>query len=285
MRLSLKILSILLLASAIFGGAWYWTYDLFIRPKKLLEHEKTLPPPPPPLDVTLPEFEKAMAPKRQGNWIEARAALQEFVENYGDSTKLDEAREALGEVNTRLVFSPAPAPEKVLYVVRSGDVLNKVAARTRTTPELIMKANHLTGTMLRVDQKLWVPPTAFSVLISRKRDKVVLQNNGGFFKQYAIRSWPPQHGKKVASGPLPKLTGRVTGKLAWVDGQRVIFTDKGYEHASHWIQWSIPGYTLYGEPVPGDAAAQKPPAGIALAPEAMPELAALLRKNDPVTLE
>ena len=280
----MKALVILLLACAIFSGAAYFTYELYIKPDKMLREEKLLPPEPPPPDPTIPEFEKAAKVAKSGKLIEARTALESFIEHFPESTRLEDARDLLGDVNTRILFSPVPAPEKQLYIVRSGDVLNRVAAKTKSTAELIMRSNNLTGTMLRIDQKLWVPPTQFSLVISRKRNKVVLFRDGRYFKQYPIRTWPAL-ARKTTTGPPPKLTARVTERIAWYEGQRVIFTDKGYAESSHWIALSLPSYTLYGEPAAGDTKAQKPPAGIAIAPEAAAELAAMLSKNDPVSIE
>ena len=280
----MKALVILLLACAIFSGAAYFTYELYIKPDKMLREEKLLPPEPPPPDPTLPEFDKAVKVVKSGKLVESRTALEFFIEHFPESTKLDEARDLLGDVNIKIMFSPVPSPEKQLYIVRSGDVLNRVAAKTKSTAELIMRSNNLNGTMLRIEQKLWVPPTEFSMTISRKRNKVVLFRDNKFFKQYPIRSWPAL-AKKATTGPQPKLTARVTERIAWFEGQRVIFTDKGYAQASHWIALSLPSYTLYGEPAADDAKAQKPPAGIALAPEAAAELAAMLSKNDPVSIE
>jgi LysM repeat protein len=279
-----KALVILLLACAILAGGAFFTYELFIKPEKMLREEKLLPPEPPPPDPTLPEFEKALKVHKSGKLIEARTALEFFIEHFPESSKLEEARDLLGDVNTKILFSPVPSPEKQLYIVRSGDVLNRVAAKTKSTAELIMRSNHLTGTMLRIDQKLWVPPTQFSITISRKRNKIVLFRANKYFKQYPIRSWPPVSAKKAAAPPQ-KLTGRVTERIAWYEGQRVIFIDKGYNEATHWIQLSIPGYTIYGEPAPGDTKAQKPPSGIVIAPEAAAELAAMLSKNEPVSIE
>ena len=285
MRLALKALVLLLLTAAIVGAAWYYVDKLFLAPNKQIADEKLQPPPPPPPDDSLPELAKSLEIKKAGKWLEARKSLEAFVEQYPDSTKIEDARDALGEVNARIFLTPVPAPEKQIYIVRSGDVLNRVATKTKSTPELIMRANNLSTVNLRIDQKLSVPTTAFSVVISRKRNKVVLFNGGRYFRQYAIRSWPKQPAKKSPAGPPQKLTGRVLGKLSWANGQIVNFTEKAYAEASHWIQLSLPGYTLYAEPPSGDPAAHIPPSGIALPPEALPELAAVLRKNDPVTIE
>ena len=187
-RLALKTLTLLLLTAAVFGGGWFFADRLFLAPKKIIAAEKQLPPAPPPPDESLPELAKVLEVKQQQRWVEARKALEEFLVQWPDSTKLEEAREALGEVNARILFTPVAAPEKQLYIVRSGDVLTRVATRTRSTPDLIMRANNLSTHNLRIDQKLSIPTTEFTVLISRKRNKVILFNGGRYFRQYAIVS-------------------------------------------------------------------------------------------------
>lgn len=284
MRLALKILFLLLLAAAIFGAGWYFTDKLFRAPVRAMKEEKLQPPPPPPPDESLPELARVLELQKQEKWIEARTALETFCEQWPDSTKIDDAREALGAVNAHILFSPTPSPEKQLYVVKSGDVLTRVAARLKSSEELIMRANKLSTTMLRISQRLSVPPTAFSAVLSRKENKLILSNGGRFFRQYAIRSWPVAAGKGAA-GPAVKLTGRVVGKLSWADGQVVNFSDKSYAGATHWVNLSLTSFTLYSEPREGDAKAQKPVSGVALAPEAMAEIAAVLRKGDVVTVE
>jgi len=287
-----KALIILVLAAMIFGAGGYFTYEMFIHPKVALEREKELPPPPPPPDPSVPDFEKAAAVRQNGTLLEAREALSAFVEHNPQSSKIDDARDLLGDVNTAIFLSPIAAPEKEVYIVQKNDVIGRVALRMHTSAELLMRANNLQSSMLRIGQKLSVSPGEFSLVISRKTDKVVLLNKGRFFKQYAVRSWPPIHAKKAAaahkaSPPLPKQMGKVIDKLAWLNGARVLYSDKGYINATHWIQINIPGCTLYGDPVANaDAPNAKPPSGgIMLPPDAPAELAALLSKGAPVTLE
>lgn len=286
MRLALKALFLLLLAAAILGGGWYYTDKLFRAPERALKAEKLEPPPPPAPDESLPELARVLELKKQERWLEARMALETFVEQWPDSTRIEDAREALGAVNAHILLTPTVAPEKQPYVVKSGDVLTRVGARTKSTEEVIIRANKLTTTKLRIGQKLSIPPTVFSVLISRKENKVILFNGGRFFRQYAIRSWPVvAGGKKAGGGPAARLSGKVVGKLSWVNGQVVNFEDKNYAEATHWVNFSLTSYTLYGEVPEGGAKVQKPVSGVALAPEAMPEIAAVLRKGDVVTVE
>ncbi len=290
----MKVLFLIVLAIAIIGTGTFFTYEMFIRPKQELKAEKELPPPPPPPDPAVPEFERAKAVHgKSGKSNEAREALAGFVERYPESTKIDEAKDLLGEINLSLFLSPVRTPEKEVYVVKPGDVITRVANKLKVPPELLMRSNNLKGSMLMIGQKLTYAPADFSIVISRKRDKVTLLNKGLFFKHYAIRSWPPQHAKNLPvagqkAPSLPKQTGKVRDKIAWLDGQRVIFTDKGFWDADFWIDISIPGCTIYPEPdenAPETPNSKPANGGIALAAAACTELGALLSKGDAVTLE
>lgn len=288
----LKTLVILVLAAAVFGAAGYYAYELFVRPQKALQAEKALGPMAAPPDPTLPEFDKCMEVVKKGDILASRGALAGFVEHYPKSSKIDEAKNQLGELNTKIIFSPRPAPEKQVYIVRKNDVLNKVARLTRTTPEMLMRGNGLTGLILRIDQKLYYTPTEFSLVVNRKRKMVTLLNSGKFFKQYPVRDLPVAHGaagKKGAAAPPPlKLAGKVMEKIAWgANGGRLIPSDKDYASADHWITIGVPGHTLYTDPDPQTGKkANKPPAGgIGIAPEAAEELSILLTKGNPVTIE
>lgn len=290
----MKALFLIALTLAIFGTGGFVAYEMFWVPKKALEAEKAQPPPPPPPDPTVPEFEKAKAVRKTGKILEAREALTAFVERYPESSKIDDAKFLLGNINTDLWLSTRPAPEKELYIVQRGDVINRVANKLKVTPELLMRANNMEGTMLRIGQKITVGPADFSLIISRKKDKVTVLNKGRFFKQYPVLSWPAQHAKKAlpagqkAGPPAAKVVGKVRDKVAYVNGQRVIYTDKGYWSARFWIEINIAGCTLYPDPGPGvpDGPGVRPlNGGISLDQEALTELGALLSKDDPVTLD
>jgi LysM repeat protein len=287
-----KALIIFLLAVGVFGSGAYWTYELFLRPHHELQDEQAMPPEPPPPDPSLPEFEKCVALQKGNDVFEARGAFERFIEQNPQSSKIEEARDRLGGINSTIFLSPMRAPEKEEYLVKSGDVLNKVAGRLKTTPELIMRSNRLSGTMLRIGQRLIVPTGEFSMHINKRSKLVTLFNRGKFFKQYPIRTLPVAHATPPKKGapsvpPVKKFTGKVTEKIAWAAaGQRVTFAEKEYEDAVHWIVSNVSGNTLYSDPDPESGLKpNKPPTGLGLAPEHMEELAALLRKGDPVTIE
>lgn len=282
-----KALTIVFIAAIVFGGAAYYAYELFLRPAEDLKKEKLAPTTPLPPDPALPDFKAAKQKLTDGDLLGAREALTRFVEQNPYSTLIDDARDLLGGINTDLFLSTKPAPEKQVYIVRPGDVLNKVARVTKTNPDLLLRANGLTTNLLRIDQRLFYTPADFSIAVSKKRKKVTLLNFGKFFKQYAIRTMPAAGAKKGAVVP-GKQHGKIVEKIAWgPSGGRVISTDPGYAQATFWISTTIPGHTFYSDPDPSTKQEpNKPPTGgIGIAPEAAAELAALLSKGNALTIE
>jgi LysM repeat protein len=276
-----KVLVVLGLAVTIFGGAAYFGYDIFVRPHKIAEQEKSEPPPTPPPDPALPEFERCLNLKKDGKSVEAQSAFEQFVINNPNSTITGEAKKHLGELNTDLFFSATPTPDKEQYVVRPGDAIAKIERKLKTTAELIMRTNNLDNPRrLRVGQVLMVSHPDFSLVIKRKEKSVTLYNHGKFFKQYLVKVWNVPAGKST-----PPIKARVTEKVAWKDGKRVPIESKDYLGSGRWITLSMQSYTLYTESDNPALTVKPPSGGIGLEEEEAVELATLLGRNTPVTIE
>jgi LysM repeat protein len=266
-----KALIIIFLTLVVFGGAGFVGYKVFVQPQIALKKEKGLPPPPPPPDPTVPEFEKCVLIRKGGKVVEARDAFYNFIERYPESTKVEDAKNLLGELNTDIYLSTMAAPEKQVYIVQKGDVITRVASRMKTTGELIVRANNLQGPMLRIGQKLSISPSDFSLSINRKTEKVTVLSKGKFFKQYPVLEWPASLQKKMVGGkPVlqEKKVGKVTDKISWLNGTRVTFMEKGYVNSTHWIQINLTGCTMHS--IADENSQQRPPGGgIRLTPDAL----------------
>jgi LysM repeat protein len=277
----LKWLFVLFLFVVIFGGAALFTYKLFIKPESVVRAEKAAEAPPQPTpDISLPEFQAAAQLKNEGKLAEARAALTAFIQKYPSGLHVEEAKDLLGEVNTDILLSSYPSPEKQEYIVKSGDVLARIAAKLKSTPELIMRTNNLDGTMLRIGQRLLVSHPEFSLLIARKAKLVVLLDHGAFFKQYHIRH------VKLAPRQPPKMDTRVAEVMAWKNGKRVGFGTKEYINSTRWIRIGAPGYVLYSEPdaTHPETDVALPPAGLAMRAADLDELSSLVNGKTAVTV-
>src|SRR5690348_2512372 len=109
-----------LLAVAIFGSAAYFGYKIFIRPDMIMRAEKQAAAHPRPTpDISRPEFEAARKLKDEGQLVEARNAFTALIQKYPGGLHVGEAQDLLGEVNTSILLSNYPSPEKEEYIVRS----------------------------------------------------------------------------------------------------------------------------------------------------------------------
>jgi LysM repeat protein len=274
----LKAFIILALATAVFGGGAYFAYTLFIQPDQNLKKEMAFGTPPPPPDMTIPEYERILPLKQNHQWLEARAAYEHFLETYPASTKLDAAKDDLGEINIAIYFSSGASPDKDAYVIKPGDTLARIERKLKAPGDVIMRANGITDARrLRVGDTLYVPHPDFGLVIDRKAQIVTLYNHARFFKQYHPTKWnaPP------LKGSPPPVTGKVTELASFKGGQRVAFGSRDFDESSHWVQITPPGYNLFTDPAEGG---EKNGTGIALSASDMDELSALLTHGVPVTI-
>ncbi len=279
---SMKWLFVLLLALIIFGGAAWFGYNSFVKEEMAVKKEQRgeVPPAPTP-DISLPEFQAAAQLRQEGKLTEARDAFIAFIQKYPAGLHAEEARDLLGEVNVDILLSRHPSPEKMEYVVKSGDVLAKISRKLKTTPELIMRMNNMSGTMLHIGEHLLISHPDFSILIQRKANLVVLLNRGAFFKQYHVRE------AKLSPKQPSKITAKVAETMAWKGGKRVGLGSKDYISSTRWIRFAgAPGYTLYSMPDSAHPSLDQPPppVGLGLTASDVEELSSLVNNRTPVTI-
>jgi len=277
----MKWLFVLLLAVIIFGGAaWFARYSVFKQDIEVRKEERGETTPEPRVDTSLPEFQAAAQLRQQGKLLESRGALTAFIQKYPTGAHVEEAKDLLGEINIDIFLSRTPSPEKEEYVVRPGDVLQKIAHKLKTTPELIMRMNNLNGTMLHIGEHLLISHPDFSMVIERKPKALVLLNHGTFFKQYQIRE------EKLSPKQPPKISAKVAEVMAWKDQKRIGFGTKDYVNSTRWIRLTAPSYTIYSVPDSAHQNLGSPPAppGLGLAAADVEELSSLVNNHMTVTI-
>ncbi len=278
----LKALVVLALLGAIIGGA-YGTYYLLIEGPNQRDAQERAQAADPSASATpdpsSPDFEKAQALKRERNYPEASAALEAFLIRYPDSSHHEQALGLLGDINLAELFSGRAGPGKTEYIVQRGDVLDRVAKKVKSDPELIYQANNLDRIMLRIGQKLIIPEVEFTIEAHLNPKRLLLLNHGKFFKSYVLLDLRPL-GKKTG-----EIRTKVQEKIATNSGQRVVFGSKEYGTSLRSLTLAgQPGYTIYAiaDNVPGS----KKPAGSGLGLQASDseELHSMVSVGTPVTI-
>ena len=94
----------------------------------------------------------------------------------------------IGEINTTLLFSDRPMPEKVKHRIESGDLIAKLTKKYGNTQDYLLKANGIEKPeLLRVGREIWVMKNpVFELTVFKKGGSAVLTLNGLFFKRYPI---------------------------------------------------------------------------------------------------
>jgi LysM domain len=280
----IRILILLLFATALGAGGYFAVQELYVKPEQRLLADRHLPPPEPPPDPSIEEFARCAELRRTGTPKEARMGFERFLREFPESRQRDAALDAIGEINSAEFFGIAPDDSNTT-IVQPGDSLGLIASRTKLPLEFIVQMNQLKRDVIHPGQRLLTPTCEFRVTLEQKTRRVVLTNGGRFFRQYPAVSWPDMHRKPVIF--LPKTSGRVTDKRAVNEKGVVGQTDLAYFTAAHVIEVSIPKHSLFTQPDDPAAPAHRPPGGggIGMAPAHMSEIAILLPKGAPVTLE
>lgn len=137
----------------------------------------------------------ARAAMRDGDQKSARSLYQQSLQvSEWESPSWIEAVEAIGEMNTELIFSSRPTPESKAYEVQSGDTLTAIGIKLNTTQGLLIAANDITDPgRLSLGQRLKYTPKDFRIVIDRSRRQLYLLDSEGIFKRYPVGLGRPGH--------------------------------------------------------------------------------------------
>jgi len=132
-------------------------------------------------------------------------------------------------------------PEKVEYVVKRGDSVERIARQLGTTVELIQVSNGIKNVhLIKSGDRLRVLQATFAVTASKRRNDLVVTLNGGFFKRY--RTGTGKFGK------TPTGTFVIRDKIAepvwWrPDGKEIPFGEPENILGTRWLSLRATGDT------------------------------------------
>ena len=116
-----------------------------------------------------------------GNYDEAYNSIQPLL-NREDENVIN----LLGQINMRRLLSSQPMQDKIFYVVKSGDYLQKIANEFNTTVALIKIMNGLQTDTIRAGSRLIVFNGTFTIKVSKTNNFLDLIHRDKLFKRYPV---------------------------------------------------------------------------------------------------
>lgn len=222
------------------------------------------------------------------DFVRARQQGYELLQNSASPAVVSETEKMLGQINVSLLLSPAPMPEKMEYIVKSGDILEILARKNGTTVDLIQKCNSLQGKMIHPGDCLRIFNAKLAIVISKSRNDLLLKANDRFFKRYAVGT-----GK---FGTTPAGSFIISDKIAeppwWrPDGKMIPFGDKENVLGTRWMSLAatgatpkVRGYGIHGTWEPDTIGKQASAGCVRLVNSEVEELFVIVPVGTPVTI-
>lgn len=182
----------------------------------------------------------------EGDLVSARAAYQKLINEFVDSSEIMNWQKKVESYNIKLIFSSTITPESVLYEVKPGDTLVKIAKEFKTTVELISRSNNLSSAKIIPGRKIKVWKAPFSIFVDKSQNILLLKTGEEIFKTYTVST-----GKDNST---PTGTFKITNKLTnptWFKAGAVIAPNSPENVlGTRWLGFDLPGYGIHGTTEP-----------------------------------
>lgn len=239
------------------------------------------PPPAAGSDSATRTLAEARRLQSEGDLLGAREAALAAIANATSASVRREAEAVAGAVNTDLVFSPRDMPGKEPYIVASGDSLDRIARKFKTTVELLQKSNGITGALIHPGDRLRILTGEFAITIDKSENDLILYLNGQFFKRYRVGTGEYN---KTPVGQF-KITEKIKHPPWWrPDGKQIPYGDPENLLGTHWLSLDIRGYGIHGTWEPETIGKQSSAGCVRLLNEEIEELYALVPVGTPVEI-
>ncbi len=188
-------------------------------------------------------LEMADKNEREGNFVKARTALQEFLDRFPDSPDYGETENRIEGLNMKILFSSSVTEDSFSYAIKPGDTLGKIARNFNTTVELLKRSNGLSSDIIIPGKTLKITKNEYEILVDRSDNMLFLKTKNGD----VVRSYHVSTGESLST---PTGTFKIEEKMispVWYKvGAVVDPASSEYELGSRWMGLSIEGYGIHG---------------------------------------
>jgi lipoprotein-anchoring transpeptidase ErfK/SrfK len=188
----------------------------------------------------------------KGELLDAKSIYQKLVNDFTESPEVASWQKMVEDLNIKLLFSPAITPKSIIYQIKSGDTLNKIAREYKTTPELIMKSNNISDSLIIPGRKIKIWNAPFSLLVDKSQNIMLLKSNEEVVKTYIVST-----GKDNCT---PVGVFKIVNKLAnptWFKAGAVVPASSPENVlGTRWMGFDLAGYGIHGTTEPKELGKQ-----------------------------
>ena len=182
--------------------------------------------------------------ERKGDYVRARAALKEFVNQYPDSENAQDIKKRIEGLNVKILFSSVETDDSFAYTIKPGDALVKIAYANNTTVELLKASNALASDLIMPGKTLKVNKTGFAIFVDKSDNILTLQKkNGDTVKTYTVST-----GENLCTptGTFTITQDKLVNPTWYKVGAVVEPSSPDNELGSRWMGLSAAGYGIHG---------------------------------------
>ena len=223
---------------------------------------------------------QAQALEAKGELLEAKIIYDKLVNDYPESKGVMNWQKKAENINIKLLFSPVITPKSISYQIKPGDTLIKIAREYKTTPELIMKSNNISDSLIIPGRKIKVWTAPFNILVDKSQNILWLKSGEEIFKTYIVST-----GKNNCS---PVGTFKIVNKLpnpTWFKAGAVV-PPSSPENVlgTRWMGFDLAGYGIHGTTQPQELGKQVTEGCVRLSNQDVEELYAIVPMGTETTI-
>jgi lipoprotein-anchoring transpeptidase ErfK/SrfK len=216
----------------------------------------------------------------KNNFLEAKAIYQKLIADFSNSSEVMNWQKKIEELNLRLLFSSTITAKSILYEIKSGDNLTKIAKEFKTTADLIKKSNNLSDDKILPGRKIKVWTAPFSIIVDKSQNILILKTDEEIVKTYIVST-----GKNNST---PTGNFKITSKLVnptWFKAGTVVPAGSAENIlGSRWLGFNLPGYGLHGTNEPQSLGKQVTQGCVRLSKPDIEELYIIIPEGTEVTI-
>jgi lipoprotein-anchoring transpeptidase ErfK/SrfK len=171
-----------------------------------------------------------------------KTVYQKLIDNFPGSGEVALWQKKVEEINISLLFSPIITSGSILYEIKPGDTLNKIAGNFKTTVELIKISNGIASDKITPGRKIKVWNAPFSIAVDKSQNILFLKSGEEIFKSYLVSTG------KDNSTPVGNF--KITNKLlnpAWFRAGSVVPAGSPENIlGTRWMGFELAGYGIHG---------------------------------------